>query len=75
MDKNKTDKVAVLEVKSLVHIHFATPPPPKKNCHLVYFAHVILHSTPFVSSWVINKILRAEKFGSVKLACLNLNLA
>ena len=26
MDKNKTDKVAVLEVKSLVHIHFTTPP-------------------------------------------------
>ena len=35
MDKSKTDKVVVLEVKWLGHIH-----PPEKNCPLVYFVQV-----------------------------------
>ena len=50
MDKSKTDKVAVLEVKWLGHIH-----PPEKTAPLSILFRSVLHKTPFVPSWVINK--------------------
>ena len=46
MDKSKTGKVAVLEVKLLGHIH----PPRKKTAPLSILFRSVLHKTPFVPS-------------------------